>query len=76
MRQSLSKFIDTCFDVKTLFSVRSYVLNHYDDGAFADFNCREINDPVALARIVGDHEYRIFADEGFLRVRVFENFKE
>ena len=76
MRKSLSEFIETCFDIKVYLAVSSYELHDYEDGGYADFKVNKINDPKKLSRIIGNHEYRILADDGFIRVRVFENFEE
>lgn len=76
MRKSLSEFIDTCFDVKVLLAVRSFELHDYDYGDYADFIVNKISDPKALLDKVGDHLCRIIADNGFMRVRVFENFED
>lgn len=76
MRKSLSDFIETCFDIKVYLAVGSYELHDYEDGDYADFKVNKINDPKTLSRIIGNLEYSILADDGFLRVRVFENFKE
>ncbi len=76
MRTSLSEFIETCFDVKVYLAVGSYELHDYEDGDYADFKVNKINDPKTLLQIIGNHECRILADDGFMRVRVFENFEE
>lgn len=76
MRQSLATFIETCFDIKINLCVGSYELHDYDDGDFADFKVKKIADPKTLSRIVGNHDYMILADDGFVIVRVYENFEE
>lgn len=76
MRTSLATFIETCFDIKVYLAVGSYELHDYEDGDYADFKVNKINDPKTLSRIVGNHDYRILADDGFLRVRVFENYEK
>lgn len=76
MRKSEITFIDICFNVKCYLCVDSYELHHYEDGDYADFKVIKINDPKTLSRIVGNNEYRILADDGCIRVRVFENFIE
>lgn len=76
MRKSLSEFIDTCFDVKVHLGISSYEIHDSLDGDYADFLVNKITDPKALLNKVGDHVCRIIADDGFMRVRVFENFKD
>ena len=76
MRNSLSTFIEKCFDIKVCLAVGSYELHDYEDGDYADFIVKKINDPKTLSRIIDNHDYMILADDGFIRVRVFENFME
>lgn len=76
MRQSLSTFIERCFDIKVFLAVGSYELHDYEDGDYADFKVTKINDPKTLSRIIGNLDYRILADNGSIIVRVFEDFKE
>ena len=76
MRNSLSSFIDRCFDIKVFLAVGSYELHDYEDGDYADFKVSKIDDPKTLSRIIGNLDYRILAYGGFVKIRVFENFKE
>ncbi len=76
MRKSLSTFIETCFDIKVHLSVSSYKLYDFEDGDYADFKVNKINDPKSLSRVVGNLDYKILVDNGFLIVRVYENFIE
>ena len=76
MRNSLSTFIDRCFDIKVFLAVGSYELHDYEDGDYADFKVSKINDPKTLSRIIGNLDYRILSDDGFVKIRVFEDFKE
>lgn len=76
MRKSLSTFIDRCFDIKVFLAVGSYELHDYEDGDYADFKVSKIDDPKTLSRIIGNLDYRILADDSFIKIRVFEDFKE
>lgn len=76
MRSSLATFIDRCFDIKVYLAVGSYELHDYEDGDYADFKVSKINDPKTLSRIIGNLDYRILADDGFIKIRVFENYEE
>lgn len=76
MRKSLATFIEKCFDIKVYLGVDSYELHDYEDGDYADYKVNIISNPKTLSRIIGNLDYRILADDGFIRVRVFEDFKE
>ena len=76
MRNSLSSFIDRCFDIKVFLAVGSYELHDYEDGDYADFKVSKIDDPKTLSRIIGNLDYRILADDSSVKIRVFEDFKE
>lgn len=76
MRNSLSTLIEKCFDIKVHLAVSSYELYDYEDGDYVDFKVDKINDPKTLSRIIGGNKYRILADNGFLIIRVYENFME
>lgn len=76
MRQSLSKLIDTCFDIKVHLQVSSYELHDYEDGAYAVFKIYKIKDPKTLLRIIGKHECIIYAESQYLCIKVFEDYQE
>lgn len=76
IRQSLTTLIETCFEIKVFLAVGTFDLRDFKDGDYAEFKVEKINDPKTLSRIVGNHEYRIIADNGFLRVRVYEKCVE
>lgn len=76
MRKSLSTFIDTCFDIKVFLKVGSYELHHYEDGSYADFRIAKIDDPKTILRLANNHELRIREHNGFVVIRVFENYEE
>ena len=73
MTKTLEKLIDTCYDIKVFLAVSSYELHQYEDGSYADFKVRKVNDPGTLLRIVGSHEVRLFADGDYIIIRVLEN---
>lgn len=76
MRKSLSKFIETCHDIRCNLQVSGYELHDYEDGAYADFKVRGINDPRSLLRLCGQLCVKMLSDEDRIVVRVFEDFKE
>jgi len=76
MRNSLSSFIDRCFDIKVFLAVGSFELHLYEEGSYADFGVYDITDLKTLVDIIGNHNFRIMADNDNLKIRVFEDFKE
>lgn len=72
MTKSLAELIDTAYKVKVYFGVSSYELNQYDDGSFIDFKVNRIVDVHALLRITGGLGIKLFCDNGWLIVRLFE----
>lgn len=76
MRKSLSILIETCHDVKVHLGCTSYELHDNDLDAYADFTCWRIKDPRTLCRLFGDHEFQIFADDDYVKVRVYEKTTE
>lgn len=72
----MSIFIDTCFDIKCHLAVGSYEMHDYSDGSYADFRVKSIKDPATLLKIMNSHSCSILAEDGFVVVRVYENFKE
>ena len=76
MRDSLIQLIETCFDVKCHFMVGSYVLNHYDDGSYADIKVGSVTNPKELNKLIGELEYSILCIDENLIVRIYEDFRE
>ena len=76
MRKSLSILIETCHDVIVHLGCTSYELHDYDSGAYADFKCDKIKDPRTLFLLFGHHHFMIFADDGYVKIRVFEKSTE
>lgn len=76
MRSSKYLFFDACYDIKCHLQVGSYEMHDYDDGCYADFKVQRLDDPNGLNGIVAPLEYRIFAEDGMIIVRVFENYHE
>lgn len=76
MRQSLADFIDKCFSVKVHLEVGSYELHDYQDGAYADFRTNKVQQLTKLAIITQGYDSRLYAQDGQIVIRLFENFSD
>lgn len=76
MRSSMSDFLEKCVDIKTALSVSNFNLYWFEDGSYADFRVAKINNPRGIERVSGGLDYRIFAEDNYLILRVFENYQE
>lgn len=70
------KLIETAYDVNVFCAECSYELYHYDDGSYVDIKVKKINDLPTLCRIVKDLEFRLFEKDGYIVIRIFEDFRE
>jgi len=73
MTTTLSNLIDTCYKIKVFLKVSSYELHQYEDGSYADFKVRNLNDPRSLLITAGSHLVKLFAEGDDIIVRVFES---
>lgn len=72
MSKTLAELIDRAFDIKVFFELSSYELHHYCDGSYVDFRIKKIYDLQPLIRLAGGLDLKLFADDGFIIVRLFE----
>lgn len=72
MKKSFQELIEKAYDIKVIFSLGSYELNHYEDGSFVDFHVQKVVDLPTLIRLAGDLELKFFAGDGHMIVRLFE----
>lgn len=73
MTNSLSNLIDTCYNIKVFLACSSYELHQYDDGSYADIKVTKVADPRTLLIKAGSHQVRLFADDDYIIIRVFES---
>ena len=76
MRSSMSDFLERCVDIKTALNVSNFNLYWFEDGSYADFRAVKINNPREIDRLSEGLEYRIFAEDNYLVLRVFEDYQE
>jgi hypothetical protein len=76
MRSSMSDFLERCVDIETALGVSNFNLYWFESGSYADFRVTKINDPRAIDRSSGGLEFRIFAEDGYIILRIFENYQE
>ena len=76
MRRTMETLMDTCYDVKIHLQVGSFEVHYYEDGSYVDFKVNKIQAPKTLNRIIGNLEYRMLQMEGWIVIRVFEDYCE
>lgn len=76
MRSSMSDLLERCVDIKTALGVSNFNLYWFEDGSYADFRVGKINNPREIGRLSGDLDFRVFAEDNYLILRIFENYQE
>lgn len=76
MSKSFAELIERAFDLKVYFHVSSYQLYQYEDGSYADFHVQKVVDLPTLIKLAGPLELKFFCGDGFMIVRLFEDFSE
>lgn len=76
MRQSLTDFIDKCLSIRKYLNVSSFELHDYADGAHADFRVYEPQEISRLAIITQGYDVRVFADENYLIITIYEKYND
>lgn len=76
MSKSFQELIERAFDIKVFFRLSCYELHHFEDGSYADFRVQRIVDLPTLIRLAGSLELGIFGGDGFIIVRLFEDYNE
>lgn len=68
--------MDTCHDVKNHLNAASFEVFYYEDGSYAEFKVNKIITPKALNRIIGNLDYRITSQDGYVVISIFEDSYE
>ena len=68
--------LERCIDIKTALDVSNFNLYWLDDGSYVDFHVGRINNPREIDRLAEGLDFRIFAEDKHLVLRVFENYQE
>lgn len=76
MRESFKEMLERAQDIKVAFMLAFYEVHAYDDGAYCDFKVRSVPDVSSLLRLAGKLRVAVLSDEGFLRVRLYEDYDE
>lgn len=76
MRKSFEELIERAFDIKVYFCVSSYEMFQYEDGSYVDFRVQKVVDLPTLIRLAGPLELKFFYGDGYMIVRLFENYQE
>ena len=76
MSKSFQDLIESAFNIKVLFMLSSYELHHYEDGSYVDFHVQKVVCLPALIKLAGPLELKFFSGDGFMIVRLFEDYQE
>lgn len=72
MTKTLAELIDRANDIQVDFGVASYGLNHYETGSYVDFHVTKIENLPLLMELAGSLKLKMFGEEGYIVVRLFE----
>jgi hypothetical protein len=75
MTKTLAELIERACDIQVNLGVFNYELNHYDDGSYVDFHADKIMNVPLLLELAGGLDLKMFPDEGFIRVRLYERYE-
>lgn len=76
MSKSFQELIERAFDIKVFFMLSSYELHHYEDGSYVDFHVQKVVCLPTLIKLAGPLELKFFRGEGYMIVRLFEDYQE
>lgn len=76
MSKSFQELIERAFDIKVLLEVGSYELHHYEDGSFVDFHVQKVLSLPTLIKLAGKLELKFFSADGYMIVRLFEDYQD
>ena len=76
MTKSFQELIERAFDIKVLFQLSSYELHHYEDGSYVDFHVQKVLCLPTLVKLAGKLELKFFSADGYMIVRLFEDYTE
>lgn len=76
MRKSFQELLERAFDIKVLFKVSYYELHQYEDGSFVDFHLQKVDCLPALLQLAGSLQLKFFSGNGYMIVRLFEDYSE
>lgn len=75
MTKTLAELIDRANEIQVNMGVFNYELNHYQDGSYVDFHTDKIMNVPLLLELAGGLDLKMFSDEGFIRVRLYERYE-
>lgn len=76
MTKSFQELIERAFDIKVLFQLSSYELHHYEDGSYVDFHVQKVLCLPTLVKLAGKLELKFFSADGYMIVRLFEDYQD
>ena len=76
MSKSFQELIERAFNIKVFFMLGSYELHHYEDGSYVDFHVQKVVCLPTLIKLAGPLELKFFSGDGYMIVRLFEDYSE
>ena len=76
MSKSFQELIERAFNIKVFFMLDSYELHHFEDGSYVDFHVQKVVCLPSLIKLAGPLELKFFSGDGYMIVRLFEDYQE
>lgn len=76
MSKSFQELLERANDIKLFFRITSFQLHVYEDGSFVDFHVQRVVCLPKLLELAGSLELKFFPANGFMIVRLIENYEE
>lgn len=76
MSKSFEELIERAFDIKVLLMVSYYELHQYEDGSYVDFHVQKVVCLPSLIKLAGKLELKFFSANGYMIVRLFEDYQD
>lgn len=76
MSKSFQELIERALDIKVMLQVGSFELHHYEDGSFVDFHVQKVLNLPTLINLAGKLEFKFFNADGYIIMRLFEDYQD
>lgn len=76
MSKSFQELLERAQDIKLFFRVSSFEVHVYEDGSFVDFHVQRVVCLPKLLDLAGSLELKFFPANGYVIVRLIEDYEE
>ena len=76
MTETFAELIDRANDIQVSLGDTSYQLNHHETGSYVEFRVTKIDNLPMLMGLAGGLKLKMFGEEGYILVRLFESDNE